>query len=55
MLAAGRFAFINVWRGINETPIYRKPLAMADTRTVPTEDFFTVLRVRVPRRITSPC
>ena len=42
-LAAGRFSFINVWRGINETPIYRMPLAMADTRTVPSSDFFTVL------------
>ena len=35
-----RFAFINVWRGILDTPIYRMPLAVADTSTVPRDDHF---------------
>ena len=39
-LAGKRFAFINVWRGILDTPIYRKPLAVADTSTVPASDHF---------------
>lgn len=40
-VAAGRFAFINVWRGIDrEHPVLTKPLAVADCRTVPKSDHF---------------
>jgi len=40
-LAAGRFAFINVWRSIDPVnPVMQKPLAVCDENTVPTEDKF---------------
>jgi len=39
-LGKGRFAFINVWRNIVDTPVERSPLAACDTRTVPKDDIF---------------
>lgn len=40
-LASKRFAFINVWRSISPTdPVYRMPLAVCDTTTVPEADHF---------------
>jgi hypothetical protein len=39
-LANQRFAFINVWRNIQDTPVERSPLACCDTRSVPKSDFF---------------
>mmetsp|Transcript_4712 Transcript_4712/g.8077 ORF Transcript_4712/g.8077 Transcript_4712/m.8077 type:complete len:325 (+) Transcript_4712:69-1043(+) len=39
-LAAGRFAFINVWRPISDEPVYRMPLAVCDERSVALEDRF---------------
>lgn len=39
-LAAGRFAFINVWRSIVDAPVERSPLACCDTRSVPKSDHF---------------
>uniref|UniRef100_A0A7S4TBG3 Uncharacterized protein n=1 Tax=Alexandrium monilatum TaxID=311494 RepID=A0A7S4TBG3_9DINO len=39
-LSAGRFAFINVWRNIVDTPVERSPLAVCDTRSVPESDHF---------------
>lgn len=39
-LSDQRFAFINVWRNIQDTPVERMPLAVCDTRTVPKSDFF---------------
>merc|ERR1719271_212147 len=38
-LASRRFAFINVWRSIVNTPVQRSPLAVCDTNSVPREDF----------------
>jgi len=36
----GRFAFVNVWRNIDPTvPVQRMPLAVADEKTIPKEDF----------------
>lgn len=45
-LAAGRFAFINVWRSIDaEHPVLQKPLAVADEASVsPTDRFKYELR-----------
>jgi len=41
-LAAGRFAFINVWRSICEAhPVLQKPLAVADERSIPEADRMT--------------
>lgn len=42
-LAAGRFAFINVWRSISEEPIQRMPLACCDEKTVKEEERFLYL------------
>jgi len=39
-LAIRRFAFINVWRSIADTPVEVSPLAMCDTNSVPESDFF---------------
>jgi hypothetical protein len=39
-LASRRFAFINVWRNIVDTPVQRSPLAVCDTNSVPRDDFF---------------
>ena len=40
-LAAGRFAFINVWRSIcDEHPVMQKPLAVCDENSVPDSDRF---------------
>eukprot|EP00747_Dinoflagellata_sp_TGD_P181270 gnl/TRDRNA2_/TRDRNA2_35054_c0_seq1.p1 gnl/TRDRNA2_/TRDRNA2_35054_c0~~gnl/TRDRNA2_/TRDRNA2_35054_c0_seq1.p1 ORF type:complete len:296 (+),score=39.75 gnl/TRDRNA2_/TRDRNA2_35054_c0_seq1:144-1031(+) len=40
-LAAGRFAFINVWRSIDrEHPVEQKPLAVCDERSVDPKDRF---------------
>ena len=41
-LAAGRFAFINVWRSIDAThPVMQQPLAVCDEDSVPEADRFT--------------
>lgn len=34
----GRFAIINVWRNIDQTPVMREPLAVADGKTASPED-----------------
>merc|ERR1719443_2770997 len=40
-LAAGRFAFINVWRSIDdEHPVMQQPLAVCDENSVPESDRF---------------
>eukprot|EP00928_Gymnodinium_smaydae_P061257 TRINITY_DN4538_c0_g1_i1.p1 TRINITY_DN4538_c0_g1~~TRINITY_DN4538_c0_g1_i1.p1 ORF type:complete len:331 (+),score=77.93 TRINITY_DN4538_c0_g1_i1:57-1049(+) len=40
-LASRRFAFINVWRSISdEAPVYRKPLAVCDEKSIKPEDRF---------------
>lgn len=39
-LASRRFAFINVWRNIVDTPVQRMPLAVCDARSVSKEDMF---------------
>ena len=40
-LAAGRFAFINVWRSIDdEHPVLQQPLAVCDERSVAEGDRF---------------
>lgn len=40
-LGSKRFSFINVWRNISpDDPVYRMPLAVCDTNTVPTSDHF---------------
>jgi len=39
-LASRRFAFINVWRNIADTPVERSPLAVCDTNSVPASDHF---------------
>jgi len=49
-LAAGRFAFINVWRSIcDEHPVLQQPLAVCDEHSVPTEDRF-LYELRFPDR-----
>ena len=49
-LAAGRFAFINVWRSIcDEHPVMQKPLAVCDANSVPEEDKFKY-ELRFPDR-----
>ncbi|MEO0600427.1 MAG: CmcJ/NvfI family oxidoreductase [Myxococcota bacterium] len=37
-IAEGRFAFVNVWRNIADTPVRTHPLALCDARTVEPED-----------------
>ena len=40
-LAAGRFAFINVWRSLDtESPVLQKPLAVCDEASVAKDDIF---------------
>jgi len=40
-LAAGRFAFVNVWRSIDPVhPVLQNPLAVCDENTVPDDDRF---------------
>jgi len=49
-LAAGRFAFINVWRSIcEEHPVMQKPLAVCDENSVPHSDRF-LYELRFPDR-----
>lgn len=49
-LAKGRFAFINVWRSIDdESPVLRDPIAICDERTIREEDKF-VYELRFPSR-----
>ena len=49
-LAAGRFAFINVWRSIDdEHPVMQQPLAVCDENSVPDSDRFTY-ELRFPDR-----
>mmetsp|Transcript_28286 Transcript_28286/g.76130 ORF Transcript_28286/g.76130 Transcript_28286/m.76130 type:complete len:495 (-) Transcript_28286:420-1904(-) len=49
-LAAGRFAFINVWRSIDdEHPVLQQPLAVCDERSVPESDRF-IYELRFPDR-----
>jgi len=49
-LASGRFAFINVWRSIDdEHPVMQKPLAVCDENSVPDEDRF-LYELRFPDR-----
>ena len=49
-LAAGRFAFINVWRSIDdEHPVLQNPLAVCDENSVPDEDRF-LYELRFPDR-----
>ena len=48
-LIARRFAIIQVWRAIRE-PIARDPLAIADARSLPPEDFIAAER-RFPNRV----
>jgi hypothetical protein len=48
-LLAGRFAIIQVWRAINQ-PIQSNPLALADARSVSSEDLLIAER-RYPNRV----
>lgn len=49
-LAAGRFAFINVWRSIDDDyPVMQKPLAVCDENSVPDSDRF-LYELRFPDR-----
>merc|ERR1719473_2569554 len=50
-LAAGRFAFINVWRSIDDDApcVMQKPLAVCDEASVPEEDRF-LYELRFPDR-----
>jgi len=49
-LAEGRFAFINVWRSIDEAnPVMMKPLAVCDEDSVPENDRF-LYQLRFPDR-----
>lgn len=49
-LAAGRFAFINVWRSICDvSPVMQQPLAVCDERSVPMSDRF-LYELRFPDR-----
>jgi len=49
-LAAGRFAFINVWRSIDDShPVMQQPLAVCDEKSVAEEDRFTY-ELRFPDR-----
>jgi len=49
-LAEGRFAFINVWRSIDDAwPVMRLPLAVCDENTVPESDRF-IYELRFPDR-----
>ena len=49
-LAAGRFAFINVWRSIDgEQPVMQQPLAVCEDGSVPERDRF-VYELRFPDR-----
>jgi hypothetical protein len=48
-LLAGRFAIIQVWRAINQ-PIQANPLAVADAKSVETEDLVVAER-RYPHRV----
>ena len=49
-LADGRFAIINVWRNINETPVSIHPLALCDSRSVDPQDL-VVFEVHYQDRI----
>ena len=40
MLAAGRFAFINVWRSIADQPVLQKPLAVCAESSIDPDDKF---------------
>ena len=40
-LLRGRFAFINVWRSIADTPVCKTPLGVCAARSVPLEDIVT--------------
>lgn len=40
-LLRGRYAFINVWRSITDTPLCKTPLGVCDARSVPLEDIVT--------------
>ena len=40
-LLQGRYAFINVWRSIADTPVCKTPLAICDARSVPLDDIIT--------------
>jgi len=49
-LKAGRFAFINVWRSIDDVhPVLQQPLAVCDERSVAEEDRF-LYELRFPNR-----
>lgn len=49
-LAAGRFAFINVWRSIDaEAPVLQKPLAVCDENSIDASEIFTY-ELRFPDR-----
>ena len=49
-LAAGRFAFINVWRSIDsEHPVMQQPLAVADENSIREQDRF-LYELRFPER-----
>jgi len=49
-LASGRFAFVNVWRSIDEMqPVLQQPLAVCDERSVPESDRF-LYELRFPDR-----
>ena len=49
-LSNGRFAFINVWRSIDDVhPVMREPLAVCDENSVPDDDRF-IYELRFPDR-----
>ena len=51
-LAAGRFAFINVWRSIDDAhPVSRSPLAVCDENSIAEADKFKYLRRADRRRV----
>ena len=45
----GRYAFINVWRNIVDTPVQVRPLAMCDSNSVQDEDH-TIYNLCFPER-----
>lgn len=46
----GRFAFINVWRNIDDTPVVSEPLALCNSQSVAPEDL-VVFEIHYPDRI----
>lgn len=47
----GRYAFINLWRNIDDAPVETDPVVLCDARSVMPKDL-AVFPPRYPRRVT---